>query len=197
MKLEDAFLYVVFGDDFAGQALVDMCGGAIAGGADIVQVNAGDNPGQVTDEMRRLAGLCREEEALLVLRDDAALAAELGDVGVHLSEGGMEMGIVRAIMDGEGFLGVSTHTLDDARLSLEVGVDYLIHHGGMESGPAFAALRDDARVPLFAAGIAGLDDAQALVNDGIFRLCIDAGGLDGDDMAESVACFSRLLGRCV
>lgn len=197
MKLEDAFLYIVFDNGLSGDQLVEACGQAVAGGGDVIQIAAGGGTPVDIETARRVVDLCAREEALLVLRDDAELAMALDASGVHLGAGDADMGIVRAILGDECIIGVTSNSLDDARLSLEVGADYLLHRAGKECSTEFMALREDARVPLFAAGLEDVADAESLVADGVFRFAIETSRLETANMGESVARYARLLGRCL
>ena len=191
MRLEDAFLYMILGD--CGDAAPgDVCAAAIAGGVDVIQVPGdGANP-SLLDSVREV---CRRDDALLVISDDAAVATEAGADGVHLSSSSASIGQARAVMGGEGLLGISTATSNDALLGLEMGVDYILHWAGTGCSGAFAGLQGAAGSALFAAGISSLDDAQALVDRGVYRLCIESKLLQGDDITAQAAAYSRALGR--
>ena len=196
MRLEDAFLYLVVESTFSADSdLVTACGEAIAGGADIIQVETcteGDDA--VAAE---LPELCRKEQALLVVKGDPAVARDLGADGVHLGSRETSMGLARAIAGEDCFVGMSTCSLDEALLGLEIGADYLLHHAGTACVGTFAALRGRAHVPLFAAGIACFEEAEEMVGKGIVRLCVELSRLDAARVKEEVAEYSQLLGRCI
>ena len=50
---------------------------------------------------------------------------------------------------------------------------------------------------MYAGGVRNVDDARRLVDDGIYRLCIDREVFADDLSTEAVAEFSRVLGRCI
>ena len=50
---------------------------------------------------------------------------------------------------------------------------------------------------LFAAGLSSPDDARAVVEGGVYRLCVEASLLADGDVTENAAAFSRLLGRMI
>jgi thiamine monophosphate synthase len=193
MKLEDAFIYVVLGDDLSGPALVEAGTAAIAGGADALQVRTD------TDDatLQALRGTCREEEALFLLRDDMERVEGLDADGMHLSPESMDFGIARAMLDEARLIGMTSRSLDDARLAIEVGADYVLHEGGAGCIGTFAALHDEARVPLFASGITSLEEAREIVGANIFRLCLNTEHLETGNMTEAVAGYARLLGRSI
>jgi hypothetical protein len=106
--------------------------------------------------------------------------------------------MARAVLGDDALVGVRTAAQDDALLALEIGADFVVYDGGRECPAVFSALKDYARVPLFAGGLAGLEDARQLVEAGVFRLAIDGACLasPGEQCSE-VADYARLVGRCV
>jgi hypothetical protein len=194
VRLEDAFLYlIVAAEARPAQRLVGLCRGAIAGGADIIHLRgkAGDAG------LRDVVAACRDEGALCVVADDAALAAAAGADGVHLDGADGAVGAARTVLGPSGLIGVSTRTLDGVRLALEVGADYVLHWGGVDAPAAFAAVGRGAGGFLYAAGIDSLETAGRVVAAGVCRLCVDAARLDENRITEETASYARLLGRSV
>ena len=193
MRLEDAFLYMILGD--CGDAEPgDFCAAAIAGGVDVIQVSGEGPDPSLLDSVREV---CQRDDALLVVADDAAVATDTGADGVHLGSLSASIGQARAVMGGEGLLGISTETSNDALLGLEMGVDYILHWAGTGCPGVLAGLEGAAGSALFAEGIASLDDAQQLVDRGVYRLCIESKLLQGGDVTEQAAAYSRVLGRSI
>jgi thiamine monophosphate synthase len=194
MQIDDAFLYMDFGDAPVDETLIEACRAAVAGGVDVVQARLAEDRAA---PVRRLAELCGEEEAMLVLAGEPGGVAESGADGLHLESPDSPISLARVTVGDGKLVGVTSGSLDEARLALEVGVDYLVHRRGAECAGDFAALHDEARVPLFAGGLAGLDEARGLVDAGVFRLCIRARATDPARVREEAAGYARLLGRCV
>ena len=110
MRLEDAFLYMIL-DASGGAAPEEVCAAAIAGGVDIIHASSSEM------DRSRLAAvreICRRDDALLVVSDDAAAASAVDADGVHLGSVEDSIGQARAIMGGAGVLGVSTQSGNDA-----------------------------------------------------------------------------------
>jgi hypothetical protein len=191
MRLEDALLYVILEKEPPG-GVGAFCEAAIAGGVDVIQLARG-----LADEASVVREVCRRTDALFIVSDDAAVAAASGADGTHISDATEPVGQYRAVMGEKGLVGVSTRSRNDALLALEMGVDYLLHWEGTGCAAAFASLPGAAGNALFAAGLTGLDDARLLVESGVYRLCIDAGALDGADVTASAAAYSRILGRSI
>jgi len=194
MKLEDAFLYLELNGSVAGGDMPAVCAAAIEGGVDVVEV---DGARMDDGAVRELAAACHGEEALLVLRNAADLVAETEADGLRLAAGSDDIGLARVTLGEGGFIGMTTDDLDEARLSLEIGADYLVHRAGADCAGDFAALRFEARVPLFAAGFDGVEAARRLMDAGVFRLCLTAASADAAELREQAAAYARLLGRCV
>jgi thiamine-phosphate pyrophosphorylase len=194
VRLEDAFLYLVV--DLAAvdrSAAPALCGEAVRGGADVIQVRSlrPADRGLAED----ILGVCREQGALLIVGADAALAAAVGADGVHLARGDGGIGRARAAVGNGALVGMSSFTADEARLALAVGADYVLHGAGAGCRADFAAIGQGAGVPLFAGGVRTVEEAGEIVRGGLFRLGLEAGALGGTLTAEAVARYARLLGR--
>ncbi len=193
MRLEDALLYMIL-DACADAAAGEVCAAAIAGGVDVVHVQGATMDSALLDSVREV---CHRDDALLVISDDASVASETGADGVHLSSAEASIGQARAMMGGEGILGVSTQTSNEAMLGLELGVDYILHWAGTGCPGVFAGLQGAAGSTLFAAGLSSIEDAQTLVDRGVYRLCIESRLIQDGDVTEKAAAYSRVLGRSI
>lgn len=194
MRLEDALLYlVVREEDMLNRDVGALCRQAIAGGVDIIQVPPRAQGRELTDELRQVLAACRDDDALLVVQDDAELAMSLGADGVHLRSPDSEFGMARAIVGMERLVGLSSGTLDEARLAQEVGADYLLYLAA--DGAPLAGLRELAGTPVYAGGIASPGDAAGRVDVGLLRICVDSGSLGAGDVTGNAAEYSRALGR--
>jgi thiamine-phosphate pyrophosphorylase len=87
---------------------------------------------ELVPQAQQIGKLCRIRAVPFIVNDrlDLALAAEAD--GVHLGQDDLPPKVARAILGSEKFLGVSTHSLDQAIQAAEDGADYL----GI--GPIFA-----------------------------------------------------------
>ena len=146
MRLEDAFLYLVVDDERVRQPdAVGFCRNAIAGGTDVIEIGG---LGLSVVELEPILEVCREDEALCFVRDDAALAQELGADGVRLTQQHAPVSHVRVAVGDACLVGATTQSLDTARLAVETGVDFLIDTEGRGCVGTFAALGAAAGVVL-------------------------------------------------
>lgn len=192
MHLEDAFLCVSMNAGLAGVALGEWCRDAICGGADLIMVSpdAGDEA-----QLKAVAAICEEEDAILVVSGSPETGSALDAQGVHLSGMDSNIGEARAIMGLNKLVGVSVDSIDEARLATEIGADYLLYAGGDLS--LLPTLRSIAAVPMYVLVDEGVERAKDVVDSGVFRLCVNGGGIASGDVSGSMAEFSRLLGRCI
>ena len=175
----DLRLYVVLDPEHTrGRRLADVAGGAIAGGATVVQVRA---------KQATTRGLMALAEAVLAVarpagvpvlvndRPDVALAAGAG--GVHLGEDDLPVAAARAMLGARGWIGYSPATAAAARLARRDGADYL----GV--GDVFGTVtKRDAGTPIGLDGlaaIAGATDLPVIAIGGVHAAnaadCIRAG----------------------
>lgn len=189
MTLADAFLYAVVGDEVPDGEVAVFCADAIAGGVDVLQVGR-----RSPERLRQLVGICRRDDALLIIESDAGMAAAVKADGVLLDGMLDSIGLARTRMPS-GVVGVAVRGIDQAALAIEVGADFVLHGGGVAAGADFLALKGQATMPMFAAGIEGLAEARTLVEGGVYRLGLSSRALVGEHVRENAAAFSRLLGR--
>jgi len=197
MRIEDALLYlVVREEDMLGRDVGVFCREAIAGGVDIIQVPSPADDERISeDAVREALAACRQDDALMVVRDDAVLAVAVGADGVHLGSPAAEFGLARTIMGMDSMVGLTSRTLDEARLGQEVGADYLVH---LDAGAgSLFGLRELAGTPVYAGGVVTPGDAAECVQSGLLRICVDSTALGIDDVTEKAAEYSRALGRCM
>jgi thiamine-phosphate pyrophosphorylase len=77
------------------------------------------------------AGLTRGSETRLLVNDRADIARAAGADGVHLTTRSIETSIIRRTFGASFLIGVSTHTLHEARSARDQGADFAVF------GPVF------------------------------------------------------------
>ena len=99
---------------------------AIRGGVTLVQLRE-KNIGK-TDflkEAKNLVRLCHSYGVPLIINDSVEVAVESGADGVHVGQEDMEAEEVRGILGRNKILGVSAHSLEEAKRAEAAGADYL------------------------------------------------------------------------
>ena len=97
---------------------------ALAGGADCIQVREKDMPAdQLAERVRAVIGIARPAGASVIVNDRADIALACGADGVHVGQGDLSVADVRRIAGTSLLVGVSTHSLVEARAALAAGAD--------------------------------------------------------------------------
>jgi thiamine-phosphate pyrophosphorylase len=157
---------------------------ALAGGAPCIQLRAKDVPAEtLLREARAIRAATRAADALFVMNDrlDVAVAADAD--GVHLGQDDLPASRARRLLPAGKLLGISTHSLAQARRAVADGADYI----GV--GPVFctttketgyvplglaglAAIAAAVPVPVVAIGGIGLDDAPRVIRAGAMAVAL-------------------------
>jgi thiamine-phosphate pyrophosphorylase len=184
-----------------------LCAGvaaALAGGVGIVQYR--DKSG---DDARRraqagaLRALTRARGALLIINDDAALAAAVGADGVHLGRDDGDVGAARAVLGADAIIGVSCYD-ESARAAAAAaaGADYLAfgafyasttkpdaRHAGLDVLAAAAAFG----LPRVAIGGINAHNARPLIDAGADAIAVLGAIWDAPDREAAARDLSQLF----
>jgi thiamine-phosphate diphosphorylase len=136
MRLPSRFYAMV--DTAGGHDAVGLARILLAAGARIMQLrlkNAGSR--DFLAAARTIAALCRERGALLIVNDRADIAKLAGADGVHVGQEDLPVADARAIVGAGAIVGVSTHSIEQARAAQAGGADYIgfgaIYSGGLKN----------------------------------------------------------------
>jgi len=199
-------LYAVTPDSAATADLLLRAGGALSGGAKLVQYRNKS----ATAELRRqqasaLLILCREFGVPLIINDDVTLALEIGADGVHLGREDTDLAAARALLGAEKIIGVSCYNeWERAQQAARAGADYIAFGSVFASsikpaGRAPLALLTQARrelgLPIAAIGGINLNNAAQARNAGADMLAVISDLFDAPDIAARAAAYSQLFER--
>jgi thiamine-phosphate pyrophosphorylase len=202
-------LYVVTDRQLtAGRPLHLVVEAALRGGARAFQLREKDlSPRELYPLALELRQLTRAYGARLLINDriDVALAVEAD--GVHLTTTSLPASVARRLLGPDRLIGVSTHTLAEARVASEEGADFLVFgpifftpskapYGEPVGLDALRAVRATVRSPILAIGgvkQANLDQVLSAGADGI--AVISAIISANDPTAASQALLATLRSR--
>jgi thiamine-phosphate pyrophosphorylase len=174
----DPRLYVILDRTAArGRDLEDLLDAVLAGGCRLVQLREKEWPsGRLYPLARRLAARCRAAGAVFVVNDRVDLAVTAGADGVHLGQDDLPPEAARALLRPGMILGLSTHSVEQARAAQAAGADYVAVGSMFPTGtkpdfqlvgPALVrTLRPEIRVPLIAIGGITLDNVGEVIRAG-------------------------------
>ncbi|WP_404823811.1 thiamine phosphate synthase [Paenibacillus rhizovicinus] len=158
----------------------DLLREAIEGGITCFQFRekgSGSLAGEAKLELaKRLQAVCREHGIPFIVNDDISLAVVLKADGVHVGQDDEPAAEIRARIGAEAIIGVSAHTVAEARKALADGADYL----GI--GPIYpTGSKPDAKVPQGTRLLEELRDA------GITVPLVGIGGITPDNASAVIA----------
>ncbi|MFR6185520.1 MAG: thiamine phosphate synthase [Lawsonibacter sp.] len=151
---------------------------SLAGGATMIQLR---EKGMDRETLRREAleirAVCRRYGVPFLINDAAELAAEVGADGVHVGQQDMSPRQARAILGPDGIVGVSAHTVEEARAAQAEGADYLgvgaVFATGTKANTTpvgYELLKEICAavdIPVVAIGGVGRDNLSSLAGSGI------------------------------
>ena len=120
-------LYAVTDRAWTGkQTLYEQVEAALKGGVTCVQLREKElDETAFLQEARVICALCRRYGVPFIVNDNVDVAVACGADGVHVGQEDMETGEVRRRVGEDMILGVSVHTVEEARQAVRDGADYL------------------------------------------------------------------------
>jgi thiamine-phosphate pyrophosphorylase len=161
MKLPSHFYAMV--DSAFGHEPVALAQTMLDAGARIMQLRLKDVPARdLLAAARSIAAFCRTRGAMLIVNDRVDIAMLAGAHGVHLGQDDLPLDAARRIAGPEMIIGISTHTVEQARTAENGGANYIgfgpIYPGGLRHNPAGKGLdtllevRAAVKIPIVAIG---------------------------------------------
>ena len=198
----------------AFEAIVRQC---LDAGVGMIQLRAKDlDDRTLIARGRRLTTLCRERalqrhagspsgEAggpLAIINDRTDVARAVDADGVHLGQEDLEAEDARKILGPRKLIGVSTHSLEQARRAVFSGANYLgagpVFPSKTKDFDVFAGLQylreatAEVRLPLFAIGGIGIENLQQVMDAGADRIAVSSAVVGAPDPCQAAG---ELLGR--
>ena len=174
----DPSLYVVLDRTAArGRDLVELLALALAGGSRMIQLREKEWPsGRVLPLAEKLRAACAAAGATFIVNDRVDLALAVGADGVHLGQDDLPARAARPLLRPGMILGISTHSVEQARAAQTDGADY-VAVGSMFAttskadfqlvGPELMRkLRGEIRVPLVGIGGITPDNVSEVIQAG-------------------------------
>jgi thiamine-phosphate pyrophosphorylase len=169
----------------------------------MVQYRAKDKPAHtLMDNAVRLAALCRDHGALLIVNYFCEVCLPSQAAGVHLGQDDLPVAEARALLGADVFIGASAYNELDRALALEqAGADY-VALGSFYPSPtkpqavrATPELLQKARLvlagPLCVIGGIGIDEAGVLAALGADLIAVSSGLLQAGKSRAAIAATAQ------
>lgn len=183
-KLEKVHLYCFSPGALCGSRdPLELVAAQISGGADAIQLREkGRSKRERLEFGLEIKRMTEEAGVLFIVNDDVDLALALNADGVHLGQDDLPIRFARTLMKDK-IIGVSTHSLEQAKEAVDAGADYI----GV--GPVFetstkldrdplvgldlvSRVRDMCSIPYIAIGGIGKQNMASLIDAGCRRAAV-------------------------
>ena len=203
----DPTLYVILDRAVAaGRDIGELLDAVIAGGPRMVQLREKTWPsGQLLPLAERLRARCRQAGVTFVMNDRVDLAVVLEADGVHLGQDDLPPRLARPLLRPGMILGVSTHSVEQARRAQTDGADYVAVGAMFPTqtkpdfelvGPALVrAVRPEVRVPLVGIGGITPQNAGEVIRAGADGVAVISAVCAAPDPAAASAHFLEAIRR--
>lgn len=193
MKLRG--LYAITDSELLKGKLLPYVEAALKGGATLLQYrDKSSDDARRLREAEALRELCNRYGAVLIINDDAELAARLG-VGLHLGQGDGSLSAARALLGRQAIIGGTCHAqIELAEAAAKEGASYVAFGRFFNSttkpgAPAadvalLAAAKAKVNLPIVAIGGVTLDNAPELIAQGASMVAVVHGLFGADSAAE-------------
>ena len=203
-QLSDARLYVLIDAADSLEQFTRRVEPLLAVGVHILQLrDKRRSDRELQQRAVRLCELTRGTKTLAIINDRPDLACLVQADGVHVGQEDLPASDLRRVLDAATLVGVSTHSLEQARKAVLDGADYL----GV--GPTFpsqtkefdsfpgvellAQIRQEIRLPAFAIGGITLARMPAVRAAGFDRVAVSSAIWEHPDAASQTQEFLRQL----
>jgi thiamine-phosphate pyrophosphorylase len=194
-------LYVVLDRGAAqGRDLLDVLDATVAGGCRMVQLREKEWPsGRLWPLAERLRARCRAAAVTFIVNDRLDLALALDADGVHLGQDDLPPRAARPLLRPGMILGLSTHSVEQARAAQAAGADYVAVGSMFPTatkpdfqlvGPELVRkLRPEIRVPLIGIGGITPDNAGDVIRSGADGVAVISAVCAASDPAAATRRF--------
>jgi len=205
-RLAEVRLYLLAGSSLTVRPLHEVVAEALSAGVGAVQLREKTLPDR---KILLLARRLREETAragaLFLVNDRPDIALSSSADGVHLGQGDLPPAEARAIIGEEGIVGISTHSLEQARAAEREGADYIgfgplypttTKGAGPVVGPSeLTRILPEVSIPAFAIGGIRPENIGAVAAAGGRRAAISCAAFSAGDVGATVKALLAGLAR--
>lgn len=207
-KLEHARLYVLLGAREHEGEFAQLVRTLIASGVDVIQLRDKKADDRVLlSRGRMLRELTAGTRTLFIMNDRVDLAKLCKADGVHLGQEELGVREARDILGGETLIGLSTHSIEQARKAVLEGANYIgvgptfpsttkkfVHFPGLDF---LREVAEEIRIPAFAIGGITLENLSQVLQSGVKRVALGAAILNALEPAYAAEEFHRKLNEAI
>jgi thiamine-phosphate pyrophosphorylase len=198
--------YFITDNDLSKNGIISDCRNAILAGTRIIQYrNKNANSLELYEEAKILRDISRNSIFLINDRIDIALAVDAD--GVHLGQEDIPCKIARKILGNDKIIGITVHSLEEAKLALEDGANYLGigaifltntkknagNPVGLELIKNIKNYTQDKNIPLVAIGGINISNVKSVIDAGADAICAISDVVTKEDLKMEIEKYQGLF----
>ena len=197
-------LYVLISSSIATKSVKEVSRLVIDGGADAIQLREKTiSDSQFITLAREVRDITTKRGSLLIINDRVHVVRKVNADGIHLGQQDMSALEARNIIGDEKIIGVSTHSITQARQAQKDGADYIA------IGPIYPTRTKDYEpsigievlqkiseaidIPFIAIGAITLENLDEVLNAGASRVAVCSAIIGSKDIYSSTKRYKEKL----
>lgn len=203
-KLQNARLYVLVDAGNSEESFARLVNELARGDVDIIQLRDRQVSDRTLIARARLGTeIAREHQKLFILNDRADLAVAADTDGVHVGQDELPAPIARQIIGPERLLGISTHSIQQAREAEQMGADYIgcgpVFPGRTKQFDAYVGtellqqVAKETTIPAFAIGGIDPSNLHKVVETGCLRVAVTGAIRDASNPTAAATAIRKIL----
>jgi thiamine-phosphate pyrophosphorylase len=189
----------------AGRDLLWVLEQALDGGVKAIQLREKDLCGRDLFSLaERSHKLCQAYNAALFINDRVDVAMAVDAAGVQLSQTSLPVITTRAVMGPQKIIGVSTHSLREAKEAEQNGADFVLFgpvyftaskaaYGAPQGLPALKTIVDNISLPVYAIGGIKPENIESTKKLGVRGVALISAIVSAESPKETAAKMLRQL----
>ncbi len=197
-------LYVLISSNIATKSVKETARLVIDGGADAIQLREKTiSDSEFVSLAEEVRDITTKRGSLLIINDRVHVAREINADGVHLGQQDMNVIEARGIIGNEKIIGVSTHSIMQARQAQKEGADYIAigpiyptKTKGYEPSKGTEVIQESSgrvKIPSIAIGAITLENLDEVLKAGASRIAVCSAIIGSKDIYSSTRQFKEKL----
>lgn len=185
------------------QTLTEQVEAALKGGVTCLQLREKDlDEESFLAEAIEMKKLCEKYGVPLIINDNVSIAIQSGADGIHVGQSDMEVSEVRNLVGDDVIIGVSAHTVEEAKKAEAGGADYLgvgaIYSTTTKPDATFVSLNElkrickSVKIPVVAIGGIDKSTISKLSGTGVDGVAMVSAIFAADDIEQECRKLLRL-----
>jgi len=203
-SFSDVRLYVIISSGLTKKPVLETLQEVIEGGADAVQLREKTmSDGKFLALAKEFRRITSQSGTLFIVNDRAGIAKKADADGLHIGQSDLNIHSARKIIGCDRILGVSTHTIVQARKAQQDGADYI----GV--GPIFPTptkdyeppvgldylkeVKREITIPFVAIGAINFKNLSKIIQSGGTRIAICSAIICSDNILQTTRSFKAQI----